>query len=99
MHTVPAAPTFEIMAFGTVSPASKFRMEASGRGVSHGHTVKKPEAAGFVTVVFATTADTSSGSPATPDTRSASVAPAARGRASAPTPARVSRIRCGLAMA
>ncbi len=51
---------------GTVCPATKLRLEAVGRAVFAGHTVRKLECVGFTTVTLSATEVASAGTPASP---------------------------------
>src|ERR1700722_5508395 len=84
--------------FGTVCPAEKFRFDATGGVLSEdGNAVIKPNACGWVTVTFRTTAATLlAGTPPRPVTCKPNVPCAATGPATAPTPVRVSNSRDGV---
>src|ERR1700676_1696410 len=58
MLTWPVELTGTMTRLGTVSPATKLRLEATGCVAPDGHTVRKLVAVGLVTVTFNTTADT-----------------------------------------
>src|SRR5664279_1198592 len=95
--TLPSAPTGATTRFGTVWPATKFRLEVAGRAVPSAYTVTYPGLAGPVTVTFTTTADTpAAGTPPRPVTCRCSVPCAATAAFGAPTPVRVSNNRAGV---
>src|SRR5688572_6600377 len=75
-HTRPDAPNLANTKFGIVSPATKFRFDASGRSTPHGYTVTYPTAAGFVTVKFNAAAAAFGGTPPTPPTCNSNTSPA-----------------------
>src|SRR5437868_7170649 len=58
MSTWPLAPSLTITRFAIVCPAVKLRFEAFGNRDPVGHTVRKLDAVGLVTVTFSTTAAT-----------------------------------------
>ncbi len=58
MLTLPPVPTPTITRLGTVWPATKLRLDASGMVTPVGHTVRKPAVLAFASVTFKTTADT-----------------------------------------
>ena len=74
-QTLPLAPILVITAFGTVCPATKLRLDASGRDVPHGYTVTNPEAAGSVTVMFNDAAVALGATPPRPATVNSTVVP------------------------
>ena len=62
--------------FGTVWPGTKFKLDANGRSVPAGHTVRYPAIVGFVTVTFNATDPTPDpGTPPRPVTVKLNVAP------------------------
>src|SRR3954471_2722074 len=55
-HNWPFPSTAEITMFGTICPATKLTLEASGGLAVHGYAVRKPGSTGSTTVAFKTTA-------------------------------------------
>ena len=88
---LPFVPSSTITVLATVWPAEKLRLEASGRPLPLGQTVRNDAAAGLVTVTLRTTAAAPAGGPpATPAIWTSLI--------TAPTiddPVRVSRRRAG----
>src|SRR6476646_8217851 len=77
-------------------PATKFRLDVSGRVVPDGHTMTHPEAVGFTAVTFRTTADTPlAGTPPLPNTCN-EIDPKAGSGPLAPRLILESRIRAGV---
>src|SRR5665648_737578 len=94
--TWPLAPTGATARFGTVWPATKFRLDAVGRVVWSPYTVTYPKLVGAVTVTLSTTAETpEAGTPPRPVTCNATVPPVPTGAVGAPTPIQVSSNRDG----
>src|SRR5690242_16866593 len=67
-HTLPPSPILAITPLGTVELVTKFRLDAVGRVVPHGHTVAKPAPADSVTVTLSTAVDALAGTSARPAT-------------------------------
>src|SRR5215212_6699802 len=100
MLTLPSGPSSETTRLVVAGPLVKLRLEATGRGVADGQTVKKlsgPVARS--TVMFSTTARAPlSGTPPAPATWSWMSVPGGTAPAAppVPVPVRVSRTRAGL---
>src|SRR5438445_10174643 len=78
METLPPVPVDTMTLFGTVSPGVQFRLEAVGKPVPVGNTVKKPLAVWSTAVTLRTTALTPlAGTPPTPSASTFNVVPAA----------------------
>src|SRR2546428_1252290 len=96
MFTLPSAPTLTVTRLGTVSPTTKFKLDARGRLVPEGYTVRYPPDVGSVTVVLIITAFTPvAGTPPTPATCTLIVPPGPILPGRLPVDVRVSRIRAG----
>jgi len=98
---VPSGPSGTSTRLGTVAPAVKLRLEASGRALPPGYTVKNPLAVALVAVALSTTAlgglgAFMAGTPPTPATCTLSVPMGPSLAGGAPRPARVSRMRAGV---
>src|ERR1035437_8994807 len=92
----PVAPTGTIARLGTLWPATKFRLDTTGKGVPLGKADTHPGEVGWVTVRLTTTADTPLvGIPFLPVICRTRSAPAATGARAAPLPIRVSNTRTG----
>ena len=93
-HTRPVAANLTVTALATARPGTKLRFEASGRGWSHGNTVRNPPLSAPATVTFSAAADVRcgmSGRHRRRSRRSAGADPPIQ----PPTPKRVSRNREG----
>src|SRR5437899_7549002 len=98
METWPAVPVGTMTRFGTVSPGVQLRLDANGREVPVGNTVKTPLAVWSTAVTLRTTALTPlAGTPPAPSTCTFKVVPAASVDPAFAFPlfARVSAIRAG----
>src|SRR6266853_3907818 len=96
MLTLPPVPTPTITRLGTVWPATKLRLDASGMVTPAGHTVRKPAVLAFASVTFKTTADTPlDGTPPRPVTWRSIFWLGVRMAAGAPLPVLVSSSRDG----
>ena len=95
--TLPSEPIGTSTRFGTDEPAVKLRLEASGRIVPLGYTVKNPVAVELVAVALSTTAVAPvAGTPPRPAICTLSEPVAGIFAAGAPRPSRVSRMRTGV---
>src|SRR4051812_10819180 len=83
MQIAPPAPTWTIAAFGTIAPAVKFSVDASGNGPPQGKTVRKPSCKGLIAVTLTATARAFCGTVPRPATVTVVIDPPAR----RPTPA------------
>jgi hypothetical protein len=80
IDTSPLLPTLPTTRLATDRPATRFRLDAAGRSVAVGQTVKNEGAVTFVAVTFSTTASTPvAGTPPRPDTRRSNAEPATTG--------------------
>src|SRR5438445_1580308 len=78
METWPAVPVGTMTRFGTVSPGVQLRLDANGREVPVGNTVKTPLAVWSTAVTLRTTALTPlAGTPPAPSASTFNVVPAA----------------------
>ena len=68
MLTLPPAPSWASTMLGTVWPAAMLTLDASGRRLPVGHTVRKLPSVGSVAVTFRATACAPADTPPTPAT-------------------------------